>query len=575
MSLLPGTKRSVRHAFNNLKFHRKLLLLPVLATFGFAVVLIFSITLGKRSEQILLLVQKGYYPSVQLSGDLSDILKATERGLQDAAAASNTAALEDVDHQKETFLQRLDQSRSNPVRDRRDLDSLRDAMQEYYTLARATTVRMISGEKGEQFVASLQTMKEKHNRIQTMLSESIQRDEAAMTAAFLSSQANERATTTAISIAILICVAALVAASLLVSSQVSDSLEKVIRITRAVADGDLTTVIEVETTEELGQLLSAVQEMSERLSSAISQVHSGSFALASASAQLSSSAADMSHSAGEQAVSVEETTASLEEMSTSIAATAENSRIMEQIAVKGARDAEESGAAVSETLAAMKSIAERISIIEDIAYQTNLLALNAAIEAARAGDSGRGFAVVASEVRKLAERSQSAAKEIGTMAISSVKVAEHSGLLMHELVETTRRTSDLLKEVASASSEQASSVGQISRAMAQVDHVTQRNAAAAEELSTTAEEINVQVESLQECVSVFRIPDLDAVDVPEPAAPKPRTRGRMMEAAPNSTASPASIPARGPAVAARSVLKAARPVDRSGEFRRFSHEERR
>jgi methyl-accepting chemotaxis protein len=260
-------------------------------------------------------------------------------------------------------------------------------------------------------------------------------------------------------------------------------------------------------------------------------------------------------------------------MSTSIAATAENSRIMEQIAVKGARDAEDSGAAVSETLVAMKSIAERISIIEDIAYQTNLLALNAAIEAARAGDSGRGFAVVASEVRKLAERSQSAAKEIGTMAISSVKVAEHSGLLMHELVETTRRTSDLLKEVASASGEQASSVGQISRAMAQVDHVTQRNAAAAEELSTTAEEINVQVESLQECISIFRIPELDLVEEPEPAAAK--WRKSSMEAASKRPAAAAVLPVRGQVVAARSVLKAARPVDRSGEFRRFTHEERR
>jgi methyl-accepting chemotaxis protein len=174
-------------------------------------------------------------------------------------------------------------------------------------------------------------------------------------------------------------------------------------------------------------------------------------------------------------------------------------------------------------------------------------------------------------VRKLAERSQSAAKEIGTMAISSVKVAEHSGLLMHELVETTRRTSNLLKEVAAASNEQASSVGQISRAMAQVDHVTQRNAAAAEELSTTAEEINVQVESLQECISIFRIPELDVIDAPKPGAPKPRNRSSMMESAP----SPANIPARGAAVAARSVLKAARPVDRSGEFRRFSPEARR
>jgi methyl-accepting chemotaxis protein len=153
----------------------------------------------------------------------------------------------------------------------------------------------------------------------------------------------------------------------------------------------------------------------------------------------------------------------------------------------------------------MKSIAEKISIVEEIAYQTNLLALNAAIEAARAGDHGRGFAVVATEVRKLAERSQVASREIGGLASSSVRVADRSGELLAALVPAIRRTAELVQDVAAASNEQAAGVQQINQSLAQVDQVTQRNASAAEELAATSEEMAAQAEGLQQLVGFFEI----------------------------------------------------------------------
>jgi methyl-accepting chemotaxis protein len=245
-------------------------------------------------------------------------------------------------------------------------------------------------------------------------------------------------------------------------------------------------------------------------------------------------------------------------MSSSITQNAENSRQTESMAKEGSRNAEEGGKAVMETVAAMRSIAERISIIEEIAYQTNLLALNAAIEAARAGEHGKGFAVVATEVRKLAERAQKAAKEVGTLAGSSVAVAERSGQLIVDLVPAIRKTADLVQEVAAASAEQSSGVAQVSKAMGIVDQVTQRNASAAEELSSTAEEMATQAEALQQLVGFFTVKD--------DAAQRSRGRGAPSAAASAVQAAAPAVAQPRPALPERPRTNGA-PVD--GGYKRF------
>ena len=290
----------------------------------------------------------------------------------------------------------------------------------------------------------------------------------------------------------------------LVTRSITKPLNGAVAAANRMAAGDLSQDLQADSRDETGQLLAAMQNMTERLRSILGDVRSSADSLSSASEQVSSTSQSLSQAANEQAASVEQTSASVEEMSASIAQNTESAKITDGIAGKAANDAVQGGGAVSDTVLAMKQIADKISIIDDIAYQTNLLALNAAIEAARAGDHGKGFAVVAAEVRKLAERSQVAAQEIGQVASSSVHLAEQAGRLLNEIVPNIQKTSDLVQEITAASQEQSSAAGQINIAMGQMNQITQQNAAASEELAATAEEMNAQAGQLQELIGFFR-----------------------------------------------------------------------
>jgi methyl-accepting chemotaxis protein len=269
-----------------------------------------------------------------------------------------------------------------------------------------------------------------------------------------------------------------------------------------VAGGDLTVCIKVKSEADL--LGTSLDAMVKNLTSIVNQVKSAADNVASGSQELSSSSEELSQGASEQSAAAEEASSSMEQMSSNIKQNADNALQTEKIAVVSAKDAREGGKAVAETVVAMKQIAGKISIIEEISRQTNMLALNAAIEAARAGEHGKGFAVVASEVRKLAERSQTAANEIAELSVSSVDVAEKAGEMLSRMVPDIQKTAELVQEISAASREQDTGAEQINKAIQQLDQVIQANASACEEIASTSEELAAQAEQLQASIAFFR-----------------------------------------------------------------------
>jgi len=338
-------------------------------------------------------------------------------------------------------------------------------------------------------------------------------------------------------------------AALYIAISISRGLTKAVGLADAVALGDLSQTIQVNSNDEIKDLVNALNSMTanlratahvaeqisrgnlaveakrmsdkdtlgialetmlEKLRAVVSDAMTAADNVAAGSQELSSASEQLSQGSTEQASAAEEASASMEEMAANIKQNAENATQTEKIARQSAKDAQVSGEAVTKTVAAMQTIAEKISIVQEIARQTDLLALNAAVEAARAGEHGKGFAVVASEVRKLAERSQGAAAEISSLSSDSVKVAREAGDMLSKLVPDIKKTAELVEEISAACREQDIGAEQINQAIQQLDKVTQQNSAASEEMAATSEELASQAEQLQDTISYFTIDGQDS-----------------------------------------------------------------
>jgi methyl-accepting chemotaxis protein len=313
-----------------------------------------------------------------------------------------------------------------------------------------------------------------------------------------------------------------------------------------IADGDLT--VQPKPLSDKDTLGLALERMVERLRSVVGNALIASDNVSSGSQELTATSEQISQGATEQASAAEQASASMEQMAANIKQNADNAAQTEKISRQSAKDAEISGEAVNRAVDAMQTIAEKITIVQEIARQTDLLALNAAVEAARAGEHGRGFAVVASEVRKLAERSQVAATEIGAVSTETVKAAQSAGEMLAALVPNIRRTAELVSEISAACREQDIGASQINEAIQQLDQVTQQNASASEQMTATSEELSGQAEELQSSIAFFHT---DAAGVGKAVAITP-----VRAPAPRPAAAKRSAPAKSAAKAVSANRKA-------------------
>ena len=510
--------------FNNLTIGKKLGL-------SFTLIILFLMALATLSytrvhflAENIDLANSDRYPKTVLAHTVKDELNETARHMRNILLMTDAEQIKEeflsIEHSTTKITAALDKLEQTikSAKGRADLHGVTEARAKFIPL-RDKIIQMIKdGKSAEARPVLLVDLRPVQLSYLKALDTLIETESKLMEATSAESEAVAQQTQWLI---MLLAVMATVISALIatvVTKRIVGPLEHAVKIARRVADGDLTSQVDILSTDETGRLMLALRDMNDSLNKIVNQVRSGTQSISSASGQIASGNMDLSSRTEHQASSLEQTAASMEQLASTVRQNADNASQANQLARSSSEIAVQGGEVVSHVVDTMdqintsaRKIVDIISVIDGIAFQTNILALNAAVEAARAGEQGRGFAVVASEVRNLAQRSAAAAKEIKQLIDHSVETTEagtaqvaRAGKTMSDVVNSVKRVSDIIGEIAAASREQSSGIEQVNEAVTQMDEVTQQNAALVEEAAAAARQLQDEANALSDVVSIFR-----------------------------------------------------------------------
>ncbi len=552
-------------------------MLPAIAALVFALGIGVVLTVSSRTSATLAALGEGDYPFLDAANSAVGRFDALQAGLYAAVSEGDKKRVAEVLAQGQDLRQSIEAMARLPGK----ADSAATLLKDYdafLAAAREATAVMLGTQSGDEAAAG-----KKLQGVQKVLVERLQRTRDEARAGF-DSALRAAQSTTHTTLLLILGVAAVVVLGLGIGSrwvigklwrQLGGEPEYARDVVRQVARGDLSSDIQVLPGAG-GSLLDAMRDMVSQLRGMVSVVQTGTSAITHASHEIASGNLDLSQRTEHQASSLQRTAASMQQMTEALQHSAGTSQQANQLAGAAAGVAMQGGEVVERVVSTMAGISQAsrkigdiIGVIDGIAFQTNILALNAAVEAARAGEQGRGFAVVANEVRNLAGRSAEAAKEIKTLIGKSVENVEsgseqvaQAGRAMDEIVASVRRVSDLIGEITASSTEQRDGIGQVNQAVANLDQMTQQNAALVEESTAAATSMRDQAQRLAEVVAVFNVGAAAAqAPAPRPAtAPRPAPAPRMASAPAPARAAVAASPKAAPAPKLTSSAKAAAPA---------------
>lgn len=488
----------------NIKFIYKVMIFPIL--FAFLVMLLFLQTsyFNGKNKELLNQAESVYLPTMEVSIKVGSKLKAVQRTLQDAVAANDETALLMAD----TLAFQLNELCDRLIKTTNDIDTvkhIKTLFNSYFKIARSVSLGMMSEDISSDLSQKIPGMVEQFKILSQKIEQLERNSKQATEQHFKDVESNTIKASISNIIAAIIGIIIILIVSYIVSRAIVLPINRVVCCLEKISERQIDFCMQEERKDEIGKLFKSINKISSNFRDIISSISNASGSVLSSGKQLTAVAQQIAQGSAQQAASTEEISSSMEEMASNINQSTTNANETQETSNRLSKDIELIRASFNETLNSMKEISDKTNIINDISFQTNLLALNAAVEAARAGEHGRGFAVVAGEVRKLAEKSKSAATYIEELTKKSMEITEETWKILDIAIPNVKKSVKLINEITAANIEQGVGVNEINNAIQQLVGTTNQHSSSAEEMSASAEELTSHAQELYKIISSFSL----------------------------------------------------------------------